>query len=647
MKFYTKVLGLLLGAVSASAVMGGNMVPNGSFEDIANGKPWKISSAKIRVARGLGNNGTTGVLIPPRAGKISVTLTGKILAENNYKYSAWFKVPRSNAKPVGVMRVTLYQQGKIVFRNQKAIQCHGNGWEKIESPLVLLKKLPDLPVTAVLDIHSSTKQYPMQIDDVRVELDKPRWVFNQLYPLRQSVSNRGGKVKFSSLFYGKFLPEGVVPEVRLSVVKYDGKNVVTVSGKYENERIYADFPAMKPGEYKLKAALLHKGRILGAQTVPFQVVKEPVSIPANSCIIDEYGRAIVNGKPFMPMAICCYGGVYITVEEMEQNIKDISTLNVNTVLPFAMFYTRTREELMRKMDMIHKYKLKVLFSLSGFMHHGVIMGKVRVPRNKPEQLENEFVKLINLVKVHPALLAWFADDESPISRHKMLARQYHLLSRTDRFHPVLSVYYQAQDFAEYAKYVDILGFDAYPVRTSKSTYENYEWWAQEQQRTGRVSWPFPQVFNWNEKKFRNPSENDIFSQAVFDIIYGARGFVWFSFGKIGKMEKKAKERRMAEIRRGFARVNELEKFVLSTQKDIPVTVAQKKGLSRARCIKADDGTIALFVVTIKHRNEAVITIPSGLKLQKSFRGMMKEISPGKILFNGGPIDGDVAILVKK
>ena len=168
--------------------------------------------------------------------------------------------------------------------------------------------------------------------------------------------------------------------------------------------------------------------------------------------IDDRNRLIVDGDPFFPL------GVYLGPSD-EENLARIASAGYNTVLCYA--YGREGKNPGAFLDRAMSHGLRVIYSLKDhYKHHrGFPRDKYR---NGPEMARQVHVPLL---KDHPALLAWYINDEEwPSSTRKgQLLSMKQMLEATDSNHPAFSVINKPHRAAFYVETTDILAPDPYPV----------------------------------------------------------------------------------------------------------------------------------------------------------------------------------------
>ena len=200
--------------------------------------------------------------------------------------------------------------------------------------------------------------------------------------------------------------------------------------------------------------------------------------------IDERNRLVVNREPFFPI------GFFLGPND-DENLARIAATGYNTVLCYA--YGREGKQPVAFLDRALRHGLWVIYSLKDHYKHHRGFPKDRY-RNGPEMARKVHVPLL---REHPALLAWYINDEEwPSSTRKgQLLAMRNMLAEMDPNHPTLSVINKPHRAAFYVETTDILAPDPYPVPdrplTMVSTWMRL---CNEAVRGQKPVWAVPQIF---------------------------------------------------------------------------------------------------------------------------------------------------------
>lgn len=273
--------------------------------------------------------------------------------------------------------------------------------------------------------------------------------------------------------------------------------------------------------------------------------------------IDRSGRTIVDGKPFFPL------GTFWTDFKSADDVELYAKSPFNCIMPYWGHRNPKMRELM---DLCHARGVRVIPNLKDFWDYGDV-----------KQAPARTTEFVNRLKDHPALLAWYVVDESPISKLPQLAARRDLVERLDPEHPTWGCFYQHDQILNYLPSCDVIGTDPYPIGNgdgnisfvTKSTRDAYIG-----TRGCRALWQVPQMFDWaayrkDDVKARPPTEAEMRNMAWQCIANGANGLVWYSFFDV-KSEPNGVPfaRRWEECCRVGAEIRKYENVLLSPTSEV-------------------------------------------------------------------------------
>jgi hypothetical protein len=273
-------------------------------------------------------------------------------------------------------------------------------------------------------------------------------------------------------------------------------------------------------------------------------------LPERKVYIDAHNRAIVDGKPFFPL------GMYWSSIKPDL-LQTYAQGPFNCLMPYG---SPTREQ----MDLARAAGLKVIYSVKDIYH-----GTRWAPKGvQTEQDEIEFVRArVDEFKEHPALLAWYINDELPLSMIERLTARRDLMEELDPQHPAWVVLYQYNQVRSYLPSFDIIGTDPYPI-PKKPAGMALEWTrvTRAQCWNARALWQVPQVFDWAAYKkgeeaqnSRAPTLDEMRAMAWQCIAGGANGLIFYSFFDLFKLpEKDPFEKRWPEV---CAMAREISRYI--------------------------------------------------------------------------------------
>ena len=267
-----------------------------------------------------------------------------------------------------------------------------------------------------------------------------------------------------------------------------------------------------------------KGVLIGESKATFTRV---TSLPAWPVRIDR-ARTIVDGKPFFPI------GVFLS-RITRETLLEIKEGAFNCVMPYS---SPTKAE----MDLAHEMGLKVIYSIKdAFYGTRACVDAITSPETELQWVKER----VRAFKDHPALLAWYINDELGVEvRDRLIARR-ELVAELDPGHPTYVALYQVDDFPAYVGSYDIFGGDPYPIcQTGNPPISQVT----EHTRLARAAacggamWQIPQLFDWGAYRVKDapntraPTFDEFRNMAWQFVVEGAMGLVPYAIHSVHKME---------------------------------------------------------------------------------------------------------------
>lgn len=584
------------------------------------------------------------------------------------KFSAWIRTENIENPEWGGATICLefYKGGKWHSGHYPAGVRGTAEWTRVEAVGMVPADAERTTLRLYLRNKATGKAW---FDDVAVEVESPRWVLYMIRPARETVPATDGRLLLGSTIDGVFCPPtGQVRKedlvCRLQTVV--GEQAVSdVLAAVHEGRIAANIGALPVGPATLRATLLdtqHKW-VLAEERLPFTVAAQsPPPLPANACVIDARGRAIVGGKPFLPVGL--YHHSLSTREELDR----IAAGPFNCIMPYNSLFMRFGDaqktgvdDVREALDACAAKGLKVIFSLKD-VYAGIPWPKLKALGVEGEAAVVE--KAVTSFREHPALLAWYINDELPTRMLDRLTARRREVNRLDPHHPTWAVFTHWLEVPTYGPTTDVYGVDPYPIRTVASRDMGLVQLAMEMcQRAvgtpdGMGVWAVPQLHNWGnydakakkdrayyEANFRDPTEPEMTAMSLLFAIMGAKGFVYYSYsdlsGHINPTAKPDFERRWPDICRTATTIRELEPFLLSDADGPAVTVDVETGKVMARGFTDAQGRVCVLVAGIgPDASGAVMTVSSAKPLH-SVLGKSSALGGARYRFAGTDICADI------
>ncbi|MGQ9733085.1 MAG: hypothetical protein ACUVX8_17640, partial [Candidatus Zipacnadales bacterium] len=248
-------------------------------------------------------------------------------------------------------------------------------------------------------------------------------------------------------------------------------------------------------------ALYRDGKAAIAKRVTLPVIQARES----QVFLDERGVLHMGGEPFFPI------GVYHVAIE---NFARLREMGFNTVVAWG----NTPEGAQQALDAAQTAGLKVILELSTYL--------------RGEYNPQGLFQVINHVRDHPALLAWYTVDEPSGMQLEWCHAARDIIAHNDPDHPVYLVSCNPDEFAQYTTSTDIFAIDPYPI--PHAPIEMVTMWmkaAQEAVADSQPVWLVPQCHNLaayrDPTQGRGPTAEEERCMVYQGLIYGAKGVIYY------------------------------------------------------------------------------------------------------------------------
>jgi hypothetical protein len=367
-------------------------------------------------------------------------------------------------------------------------------------------------------------------------------------------------------------PDELRFRVRLNLTDYDLKpqsvRIASQLSSDADKRVYwqatastdqgvldqsASVKTLPVGQYTLAVSLVKPDGTVW-QTSRQAIVRVPDDFQPQ-CTIDPQRRLLVDGKPFFPIGMY-WSGI---------NEKDMA-LYAQSKFNCLMPYGSPKKD---QMDLAQKHGLKVIYSVKDWY-----LGTTHCPKDIKTAADEErrIRTRVQEFRDHPALLAWYLNDELPESFMPQLEAHQRWVSEEDPNHPSWVVLYQFREVGAYLKSFDVIGTDPYPIGRKPASVAA-EWTAEtfRQVEGTRAVWQVPQVFNWGnyahtpdeKSKGRTPTFDEMRSMTWQCIAEGATGLVFYSWFDIKRNPDVPFDTQWEHLKRIAAEVDQMAPALLS------------------------------------------------------------------------------------
>ncbi|MFC6356163.1 hypothetical protein ACFQB0_08590 [Luethyella okanaganae] len=346
--------------------------------------------------------------------------------------------------------------------------------------------------------HAGTAWY----DDLAVFRSAPRLLRAKL----ATPSYRGllipGESEDIDLRVQLFAPDDTPHDYRVRVELLDANggqvNVRTLAGQQDLRYTYSS-SNLAYGDYTLRvSALASAGSVVGRQETLSLKKLRSSEVPAS--YIDSHGRLRRNGELFFPLTAYNYSPT-------TQNLDDLAYASFNSLISYGA-------PTQAQMDLTQAKGLSV-----AYIH------------------QNTDVSTVQQFKNHPALLAWYINDEGDLStRPAELRARYESVLNNDPDHPAYSVDYRVWPGGDEEYVTDAYGTDGYPIfglPTDRPQRVSRLVGATVEEMPNRMIWPVIQISNQGNygpgRGVRPPTQVEVRSMCWQAIAKGATGLSFYSY----------------------------------------------------------------------------------------------------------------------
>ena len=628
-------LGAVLPLVFVCAAQGANLLRNADFESVdADGVTggWNYVPADYRMEESAGMNGTRGMVFRSKSRMTGTPLLQRVRVTPGvrYHYGAWAKTEKLLGDNESCARVCLLWEdnwGRLMDDGcYLGARLKGDtDWRKIEaySPAMPAgAKWMTIRVEVIGQVEAGAT---VTFDDAFLEpMEVPP--VDRLYCSAYRETAASGKIALVTSVNPVWGRPGLPTTAVFSYIGADGARKTKKAAVKENREVLTvlDVADLAMGESEIAVeAFLPDGASYGRSTLKFVRTAEEVKRHVG---FDKLGRTLIDGKPFFPL------GMYWSISKPYHTFQ-LPKMNAETVPEYAkspfnciMTYVPPSREVL---DVCWKCGVRVVYPLQ------VCFGNEEKwdPNGGKAQAAR---KMIADFKDHPAVLAWYLNDERPLSRIENLIGRRELVKECDPDHPSWSVLYQVDQMRDYMPSSDVLGTDPYPIPDGPigRAYE----WADKTFRAMygiRPMWQVPQAFDWgtfrarDKAKCRMPTRDEMANMAWQNVAGGANGLVFYSYTYMMQSTKTPFEKAWADAKSAAQELKDLEHVLLAGGKPPHFTSGNDK--VKVRGWSQDGVRYLLAVNTTRDAVEAAVTADGDFTSVKPLLGAAPSNVAGRVL----------------
>ena len=305
----------------------------------------------------------------------------------------------------------------------------------------------------------------------------------------------------------------------------------------ETQRAAIGVAGMPDGPVTLTASLLKKGSRGALAQQSWDLRKPSASeIAGMKSYVDRDNNLVVDGQPFFPL------GWYTNTSL--PYLDEVAGGPFNCLLAYGTDRV-PRQSMLEYLDAVEAAGLKLIYCLNDVYPTSTLLDDV----GWEGIFENEAIAdaVVNAYRDHPAILAWYLNDERPKELAPQLEDYYHRVRDADPAHPCVIVLCNKKDFKYFDHTTDILGGDTYPVPGDPVTFvSRMVDVAREAGHGAKPVWMAPQAFGWyqynsdNKDRGHTPSEEELrtgraptYDEArcmtYLALIHGAKGLIYYCY----------------------------------------------------------------------------------------------------------------------
>ena len=646
----------LLTACALASAAQTNLVKNGSFEQVGeNGMPvgWKLSQDVADQAENpeLGKiwgsstenaqDGERSLLYDNKTG-VYRFVTQAIPAEpgKSYRYSVYAKIVPVTEEAKKASPAIFFEysnNGKYVGGEYGCFVVNLNtDWVKVMGKATVPEGVNHVTV--------GFRVAPNATDAVKVWFDKCEVVEavadvfgGGIASNRYREQSAGGMV---TVYCGRGLgiapfPEETFAASRLELVA-DGETVLTapVSSVQKDKLVYVfDSDKVATGKYTMQVVVTAPDGTRHTQEAPFTKLAAP---PNYKAYIDEHKRMMVDGKLFFPL------GMFISSIDTEDLGKRLVGTPFNCIMPYVT--PKSREQ----MDFLYRNNLRVFFSIKNFVSpkkHDAAATKT---------LHQQGMELLKAWKDHPAVIAWYINDELSEEFVDDAIQYQKLCEEMDPDHPTWTVLCRPNEFRSFMRASDIHGSDPYPIpdtppahayREARQTYDAV--------MGAKMLIQVPQIFSWGfyyvrygypkERcvAARRPTFEEMDAMSWMSIAAGANGLIYYSYTDLLRREKDGElpkipiEEHLSDCYKVGERIMSRKDVLLSIEKPAEYKVTANSENAVAFRPYALNGVTWILAVNTSHEKESSFVLE--LEHPMTLEGL--ELSDAKVTVSAKQVTG--------
>jgi hypothetical protein len=642
-----------------------NLLQNDEFED---GKaPWVFGRFEEIEPHG-GYNGNSGLHVWRNDPKDYDYVYQNINLEvgKSYKLKAWVKAQNCQGTTPFLAAEFMDAEGKYISGVYPHKEEGTFDWTCLEATVIPPERTAQSRVALYLERGGTGQAW---FDSVSISLTNCAPELYMVHPLQGLMQTHDEIVRLKLQRQGG-LPEGLVNgwKLRLFIKTTEWESVQTSLAAPEVTLALHQLPA---GPVTLQAELHDTAdNIISTVRRTLLAMDSITDGPAGQCVIAERGRAWVDGQPFLPIGL--FNWEFSNADDLARLMGSpfncfMPYYSIGLTLPGQNTPPLNVAKIRALMDVLHRNGKKVIFCVKDF-HPGFAFQNYmkNYVTNKFEpsypDMDSLVTGLVTALKDHPALLAWYLNDEIRLSQVEMINARRELLNRLDPWHPTWGVLCHAGELPFYDHAHDILGMDVYPLLKADAPREQksvVSMMAGANKSGLAAKWGVPQIFNWGNywaksaeeyHQYVTPSEEEMRAMTLMMAIHDIKGFVFYCDhdlkrpgGLTGQPQWEPQEvfaSRWHDVVQIGLMLQDLAPFLLSDHDSQPVAAEIQEGNAELRKFVDNAGRVRILLSAIGPGPVRLRFNPESAGL-RSFYGRCQLQSDGWWNFQGNDLACDI------
>ncbi|MDX9971422.1 MAG: hypothetical protein RBU21_00385 [FCB group bacterium] len=474
--------------------------------------------------------------------------------------------------------------------------------------------------------------YTLVVDNIRLEpRDKPHPpVLTLRYPnYRGLVFPDGGDIEMSvSVLSDEFGLEPRDFALELSLVAKGKTHARKKTLRGDSYSLTLPSRRLEEGPATLTARLLRRdtGEELARREWSVRKVSAAEQASMKS-YIDRANNLILDGEPFFPLG--WYGSA------KEEHLAEIADSAFNTLLAYGTNHV-SKDKMLGFLDIMQAKGMKLVYCMNDVYPTATYFeGKdwEGVTGN-----DNIAAAAVAAYKDHPAVLAWYLNDELPRKLVPDLTEYYERIKAADPNHPCFIVLCNRSELPYFPDTTDILGVDPYPIPQDPITRVSaFADAAREAVHGAKPVWLVPQAFAWYQYKSKNkdrghiptpdelktgraPNYPESRCMTYLSLVHGAKGLLFYCYYDLRVLPQ---YNEMWDWMKGIgAEVKTLSPVLLSPE-DLGTVKFTPESAPIHTLLKRHDGK--LYLIAVNSGNEAAkVTFELKRRLPKQVDVMFED-----------------------